>query len=309
MAERRKVRSGTGGRTSTRSRAPADRDEQEMLEAESEALEEEELLDADEPGEADDEIVDADEPEAADEDEMLDADEPEAADRMNPGTTGSGGRPSADGKTMTAGEAAKAALREIAALTDEDSQRASPGWSARKTAGPSASNSSRTTGFPRRPTSWRPTKRRSTRTESCCPTEGSDGTPAAAVIMRNSEMTQGSLALARHSGLQPRPQLSGPQSANLGDILERVLDKGIVIAGDIRVNLLDIELLTIKLRLVIASLDTASQVGINWWQADPWLSAERGRAANRPRPAGARGGEPPAAQPGEGPGGESTDDG
>jgi Gas vesicle synthesis protein GvpL/GvpF/Gas vesicle protein len=84
-------------------------------------------------------------------------------------------------------------------------------------------------------------------------------------------MAQGSLAPAESPALSPGP-LSGPQPANLGDILERVLDKGIVIAGDIRVNLLDIELLTIKLRLVITSLDTASQVGINWWQADPWLS-------------------------------------
>jgi Gas vesicle protein len=65
----------------------------------------------------------------------------------------------------------------------------------------------------------------------------------------------------------------GHQPANLGDILERVLDKGIVIAGDIQVNLLDIELLTIKLRLVIASLDTAREVGINWWETDPWLHA------------------------------------
>jgi hypothetical protein len=65
----------------------------------------------------------------------------------------------------------------------------------------------------------------------------------------------------------------GGEPANLGDILERVLDKGLVIAGDIRVNLLDIELLTIKLRLIIASLDTARQVGINWWESDPWLSA------------------------------------
>ncbi len=63
-------------------------------------------------------------------------------------------------------------------------------------------------------------------------------------------------------------------TTNLADILERVLDKGIVIAGDIQVNLLDIELLTIKLRLVIASLDTARQVGINWWEADPWLNAD-----------------------------------
>ncbi|WP_172800491.1 gas vesicle protein GvpJ [Mycobacterium sp. IS-1496] len=68
--------------------------------------------------------------------------------------------------------------------------------------------------------------------------------------------------------------MSSPQSTNLGDILERVLDKGIVIAGDIRVNLLDIELLTIKLRLVIASLDTAREVGIDWWVNDPWLSSK-----------------------------------
>ncbi|MBV9382906.1 MAG: gas vesicle protein [Streptosporangiaceae bacterium] len=72
------------------------------------------------------------------------------------------------------------------------------------------------------------------------------------------------------------------EPANLGDILERVLDKGLVVAGDIRVNLLDIELLTIKLRLVIASLDTAREVGINWWESDPWLSAEAAdRAAAR----------------------------
>ena len=71
----------------------------------------------------------------------------------------------------------------------------------------------------------------------------------------------------------------GGRTTNLGDILERVLDKGLVIAGDIQVNLLDIELLTIKLRLVIASLDTARQVGINWWENDPWLSADAGRQA------------------------------
>lgn len=72
------------------------------------------------------------------------------------------------------------------------------------------------------------------------------------------------------------PALSAP--SNLGDILERVLDKGLVVAGDIRVNLLDIELLTVKLRLVIASLETAREVGIDWWEHDPWLrgSDERG---------------------------------
>lgn len=70
------------------------------------------------------------------------------------------------------------------------------------------------------------------------------------------------------------PSANGSQPSNLGDILERVLDKGLVIAGDIRVNLLDIELLTIKLRLVIASLETAKQVGIDWWERDPWLTGD-----------------------------------
>jgi Gas vesicle protein len=64
-----------------------------------------------------------------------------------------------------------------------------------------------------------------------------------------------------------------PESTNLADILERILDKGIVIAGDIRVNLLDIELLTIKIRLLIASVDKAREIGIDWWEHDPTLSS------------------------------------
>ncbi|MEU9044305.1 gas vesicle protein [Kitasatospora sp. NPDC048343] len=68
---------------------------------------------------------------------------------------------------------------------------------------------------------------------------------------------------------------AAPQSANLADLLERVLDKGIVIAGDIRINLLDIELLTIKIRLLIASVDRAREMGIDWWEHDPSLSSGR----------------------------------
>lgn len=71
------------------------------------------------------------------------------------------------------------------------------------------------------------------------------------------------------------PPAQGP--SNLADILERVLDKGIVIAGDITVNLLEIELLTIKLRLLIASVDKAQEIGINWWTSDPYLSQEAKR--------------------------------
>ncbi|GAA4577356.1 gas vesicle protein [Planotetraspora kaengkrachanensis] len=71
-----------------------------------------------------------------------------------------------------------------------------------------------------------------------------------------------------------QPMTTGRESSNLGDILERVLDRGVVIAGDIRVNLLDIELLTIKLRLLIASVDTARELGIDWWEHDPWLTGK-----------------------------------
>jgi hypothetical protein len=62
------------------------------------------------------------------------------------------------------------------------------------------------------------------------------------------------------------------QATNLADILERVLDKGIVIAGDIQIRIADIDLLTIKIRLLIASVDKAMEMGINWWQQDPYLS-------------------------------------
>src|SRR5918999_305100 len=74
------------------------------------------------------------------------------------------------------------------------------------------------------------------------------------------------------------PQVyGGRQPAQLADVLERVLDKGIVIAGDIQINLLDIELLTVRLRLLIASADKAREMGIDWWQGDPFLAGRRGQ--------------------------------
>ena len=89
---------------------------------------------------------------------------------------------------------------------------------------------------------------------------------------------EGSYAPARRqdSGLAGRPS-----GESLADLLERVLDKGIVIAGDIQINLLDIELLTIKLRLLIASVDRAREMGINWWESDPSLqSLDSGEKGN-----------------------------
>ncbi|MFF8652185.1 gas vesicle protein [Streptomyces griseoluteus] len=86
----------------------------------------------------------------------------------------------------------------------------------------------------------------------------------------------------------PGPPRSAPSyagqgsGANLADILERVLDKGIVIAGDIQINLLDIELLTIKLRLLVASVDKAKEMGIDWWEHDPSLSSRAQPSATAP---------------------------
>jgi hypothetical protein len=69
-----------------------------------------------------------------------------------------------------------------------------------------------------------------------------------------------------------RAHAPAPRGDSLADLLERVLDKGIVIAGDITINLLDIELLTIKLRLLVASVDKAREMGIDWWEHDPKLT-------------------------------------
>jgi hypothetical protein len=81
-------------------------------------------------------------------------------------------------------------------------------------------------------------------------------------------MEERSLSARPYNPLPGRPDTS----TNLADILERVLDKGIVIAGDIQINLLEVELLTIKLRLLIASVDRAREMGINWWESDEYIT-------------------------------------
>jgi hypothetical protein len=87
---------------------------------------------------------------------------------------------------------------------------------------------------------------------------------------------------ARQQGKDLTRPLGGREPAQLADVLERVLDKGIVIAGDIQINLLDIELLTIKLRLLVASADKAREMGIDWWEGDPFLSGrKRGKLEDR----------------------------
>jgi Gas vesicle protein len=78
---------------------------------------------------------------------------------------------------------------------------------------------------------------------------------------------------SRSPGGISRPAVGPTQPANLADLLERVLDKGIVIAGDISLSLGTVEVLTLKIRLLIASIDKAQEIGINWWQSDPALSS------------------------------------
>lgn len=68
-------------------------------------------------------------------------------------------------------------------------------------------------------------------------------------------------------GLQRQPQ-------GLVDILDKILDKGLVVAGDIKVSLANVELLTIQLRLVVCSIDKAESIGLNWWKSDRFYSAD-----------------------------------
>jgi hypothetical protein len=77
------------------------------------------------------------------------------------------------------------------------------------------------------------------------------------------------------------PSRAYSDTTNLADLLERILDKGIVIAGDISISLIDVEVLTIKLRLLIASVDKAQEMGINWWRSDPWLSGQPSSAGEK----------------------------
>ena len=77
-------------------------------------------------------------------------------------------------------------------------------------------------------------------------------------------------------GVPQRTQRSMPhavESATLADVLERILDKGLVIAGDIKIKLVDIELLTIQIRLLVCSVEKAREMGIDWWMTNSYLSS------------------------------------
>ena len=120
---------------------------------------------------------------------------------------------------------------------------------------------------------------------ACWVTGESGGTPGEPRGTTEMTETPRSPATSRpyRSSLEQSPTSSGPAAANLADILERVLDKGIIIAGDIKVNLLDIELLTIKIRLLIVSVDKAQEMGIDWWRNDPMLNTGARSSRTRTR--------------------------
>lgn len=71
--------------------------------------------------------------------------------------------------------------------------------------------------------------------------------------------------------LEPR---RGYQGTNLVDVLDRILDKGLVVAGDVRISIANVELLTIRIRLLVCSIDKAEQIGLNWWRYDRYLVAQ-----------------------------------
>jgi hypothetical protein len=82
------------------------------------------------------------------------------------------------------------------------------------------------------------------------------------------------MTIAQPSPPSNRTLTTATQGSTLADVLERVLDKGIVIAGDISISVGSTELLNIRIRLLISSVDKAKEIGINWWETDPHLSGQ-----------------------------------
>src|ERR1700747_166077 len=87
--------------------------------------------------------------------------------------------------------------------------------------------------------------------------------------------------------MERAPTVSG--TTNLVDLSDRVLDKGLVIAGDVRVSLANVELLTIRIRLLVCSVDKAEEIGLNWWKHDPNLTVGGSRALPAAVPRGSAG--------------------
>src|SRR3981189_768690 len=72
-------------------------------------------------------------------------------------------------------------------------------------------------------------------------------------------------------------QIGRTSASGLGDVLDRVLDKGLVVAGDVKISLAEVELLTIRIRLIVCSIDKAQEIGLDWWKYDAHLAPNRNR--------------------------------
>jgi Gas vesicle protein len=83
----------------------------------------------------------------------------------------------------------------------------------------------------------------------------------------------------RDFGLRTELQTGLQRSSSLVDVLDRVLDKGLVVAGDIKVSLAEVELLTIRIRLILCSIDKAQEIGLDWWRYDQHLAPGNSRLA------------------------------
>ena len=79
--------------------------------------------------------------------------------------------------------------------------------------------------------------------------------------------------MRNHLALEPQHRAS----TGLVDVLDRVLDKGLLVAGDIRISLAEVELLTIRIRLIVCSIDKAQEIGMDWWRHDPHFAGQRDR--------------------------------
>ncbi|MBI2205217.1 MAG: gas vesicle protein [Candidatus Rokubacteria bacterium] len=85
--------------------------------------------------------------------------------------------------------------------------------------------------------------------------------------------------------MRPEAHLVPQRSSGLVDVLDRILDKGLVVAGDIRVSLAEVELLTIRIRLIVCSIDKAQEIGLDWWRTENYFRGDAAAPALPPRPA------------------------
>src|SRR5579859_318923 len=150
--------------------------------------------------------------------------------------------------------------------------------------GPTCANASRipapiarTSG--RTPDGRRHSQRRGGRARRTCTDEArGKSSPARGPVRAASRRPEHQPGTPRRSAVSLEPR-RGYQGTNLVDVLDRILDKGLVVAGDVRISLANVELLTIRIRLLVCSIDKAEQIGLNWWRYDRSLVAQEATEA------------------------------